>query len=239
MLQIVKRLFLFLLLFSPLSVAAQMFSVPDRQERINRPSTIVRVGTSISNFDYKGNLNDPEQFLLEIDNALFALTIETLGLTANMNIGNSLTGVDDGSFLDLNLKFTNGFNVVRQRKIQAGLPIQLSTGLTTSNNEFTENRFNQTYFSGGTGLFLNINPSRKLQFRNSGVIGYGFSNSNGGFFGGTLNYIDIGSRLNLLNFIGGRTLSIGYNYIFKSYDIDLEIYDYNLTGHQFTVGISF
>lgn len=89
-----------------------MFSVPDRQERINRPSTIVRVGTSISTFDYKGSSNDPEQALLEVDNALLAITIETLGLTANATVGNSLFGIDNGSFLDLNLRFTNGFNFV-------------------------------------------------------------------------------------------------------------------------------
>jgi hypothetical protein len=235
MLQIVKRLFLFLLLFAPLTTYAQMFSVPDRQERINRPNTIIRVGTSIATFDYQGTLTDPDQSLLEVDNALFAVTFETQGLTANINVGNSLSGIDDGSFLNLNLRFTNGFGIVRQ----AGIPIQLSTGLTTSNNDFTENRFNQTYFSGGTGLFLNINPSRKIQFSNSGVIGYGFSNSNGGFFGGTLNYVNIGSRINLLNFIGQPTLSIGYEYIFNSYDIDSEIYDYDLTGHQVTLGISF
>lgn len=88
-------------------------------------------------------------------------------------------------------------------------------------------------------MFVNVSPSRKLQFQNSGVIGYGFSNSNGGFFGGNISYIDVGSQINLLNFISERTLSIGYNYIFKSYDIDLEIYDYDLTGHQITIGISF
>lgn len=237
--QFVKRLFFFLLLIAPGTTEAQMFSVPDRQERINRPSTIVRVGTSISTFDYKGSSNDPEQALLEVDNALLAITIETLGLTANATVGNSLFGIDNGSFLDLNLKFTNGFNFVRLQKLQLGLPIQLSTGLATSNSDFTENRFNQTHFSGGTGLFVNVSPSRKLQFQNSGVIGYGFSNSNGGFFGGNISYIDVGSQINILNFISERTLSIGYNYIFKSYDIDLEIYDYDLTGHQITIGISF
>ena len=239
MLQFVKRIFFFLLLIVPSLATAQMFSVKNNQERINRPTTIVRVGTSLANFDYKGNQAAQDQALLEVDNALLAVTIETFGLTANANIGNSLFGIDSGSFLDLNLKFTNGFGILKQSKIQAGIPIQLNTGLTTSNSDFTENRFNQTYFSGGTGVFLNINPSRKLQFLNNAVLGYGFSNSNGGFFGGTMNYINVGSRVNLLNLIGERTLSIAYDYIFKSYDIDSEIYDYDLTGHQVTIGISF
>ena len=60
-----------------------------------------------------------------------------------------------------------------------------------------------------------------------------------GFFGGTLNYLDVGTKINVLNVIGERTLSIAYAYILRSYDIDKEIYDYDLTGHQITVGISF
>lgn len=237
--QIVKRLFLFLLIIAPSFASAQMFSVENKRERITRPTTIIRIGTSIADFTYKGILTDTDQSLLELDNALLAVTIETSGLTANANIGNSITGIDNGSFLDLNLKFMNGFTLLRQRRVQIGVPIQLSTGLTTSNSDFTENRFNQTHFSGGTGVFLNLNPSRKLEIQNNGVIGFGFSNSNGGFFGGTMNYVNVGSRINLLNFIGERTLSVGYDYIFKSYDIDSEIYDYDLTGHQVTLGISF
>lgn len=220
-------------------VNAQMFSVQDRQERITRPTSILRIGTAISDFEYTGGLNGTDQTLLERDNNLLAITFETLGLSANAKIGNSITGISDGSFFDLNIKFTNGFRLIRQQKFQIGIPVQLSTGLTTSNSDFTENRFNQTHFSGGTGALLNVNPSRKLEWQNSGVIGYGFSNSNGGFFGGTMNYINIASTINLLNFIGERTLSIGYEFIIRSYDIDSEIYDYDLNAHQITIGVSF
>jgi len=216
-----------------------MFSVPDRQERIINPTTIIRIGTSITDFSYMGNISGSEPRLLEVDNTLLAISFETLGLAANANIGNSITGINDGSYFDLNLKFTNGFSVIKRQKVQLGVPIQLSTGLTTSNNDFNENRFNQTHFSGGSGVFLNINPTRKIQLQNSGLFGYGFSNSNGGFFGGTMNYNSVSSRVNLLNFIGDRTLSIGYDYTFRSYDIDSEVYDYDLTGHQITIGVSF
>lgn len=232
-------LFLILLVFVSVDIEAQMFSVADRQERITRPTTLIRVGVAVADFTYQGSLAGPEPSLLEVDNTLLALTFETLGLSANAKIGNSITGIDDGSFFDLNLRFTNNINVVRRQKLQAGFPIQLSTGLTTSNNDFNENRFNQSHFSGGAGLFCNINPTRKLQWQNSGLIGYGFSNSNGGFFGGTMNYISAGSRVNLLNFINERTLSIGYDYVLRSYDIDSEIYDYDLSAHQITIGVSF
>ncbi len=237
--RIVLTLFFFLLVLEPVSLKAQMFSVEDGPERVNRPSTLIRIGASAVDFTYQGTIQGTQPGLIEVDNTLLAFTFETQGLSANANLGNSITGFDNSSFFDLNIRFTNGFRLIRQQKFQAGLPIQLSTGLTTSNSDFNENSFNQTHFSGGTGLFFNINPSRKIQFQNTGVFGYGFSNSNGGFFGGTMNYLSVGSRLNLLNFIGDRTLSLAYDYIFRSYDIDSEIYDYDLSAHQITLGISF
>ena len=224
---ILKWLLLFLVSVAPVIVKAQMFSVSEKKERINKPVTIIRVGTSITDFKYKGKEYGTNQRLLELDNAIFEVMIETFGLTANAKIGNSITGLDNGSFLDLNLRFKNDFNIIKTKTLQAGIPIQLSSGLTTSNSDFTRNRFNQTHFAGGTGLFFNINPSKKLEIHNHGVYGYGFSSSNGGFFGGTLNYLDVGTKINVLNVIGERTLSIAYAYILRSYDIDEEIYDFD------------
>lgn len=161
-----------------------------------------------------------------------------MGLSANALIGNRISGVKDGSFFDLNLKFTNGIRIIRRQKFQLGIPIELSTGLTTSNDDFYEDRFNQSYFSGGTGLSINSRINRKLRASVDGIIGYGFSNSNGGFFGGNLTYYTISSRVNVLNFIGNKTLSVGYDFFYKGYDIDVSLYDYDLSGHQFTIGIS-
>ena len=75
------------------------------------------------------------------------------------------------------------YPLVRRSKLQAGIPIQLSTGITASNSDFTgatnqnintfsENRFNQTHFGGGTGAYINFNPSRKIQFQNTATVGY-------------------------------------------------------------------
>ncbi len=229
-------LILFLLTLETLN--AQMFSVSDRRTEITEPTSILRIGTSLTQFNYVGDdsQNGPE--LLNIDQPILVASFESMGLTANALIGNRISGVEDGTFFDLNLKFTNGIRIIRRQKLQFGIPIQLSTGLTTSNDDFYDDRFNQSYFSGGTGLFLNTRPSRKIQANLEGIIGYGFSNSNGGFFGGNLTYYSASTLINWLNAIGSRTLSFGYDYIFRGYDIDVSLYDYDLSSHQFTLGIS-
>ncbi|MBO6795028.1 MAG: hypothetical protein JJ895_14045 [Balneolaceae bacterium] len=226
------------ILFQTDFVQAQMFSVSDKRETITQPRSILRIGTSLTNFTYVGNSSEggPEQ--LNVEKPILALGFESMGLSANVLLGNRLSGIKDASFFDLNIKFTNGVALVRQQKLQFGIPVQLNTGLTTSNNDFYEDRFNQSFFSGGTGLFLNANPSRTLQTSVTGIVGYGFSNSNGGFFGGNLFYYSASTRINWLNALGDRTLSFGYDYIFRGYDIDVNLYDYDLSGHQFTLGIS-
>lgn len=216
-----------------------MFSVGSSPERARTSSTYLRVGTAITDFNYTGTLlENPNANLLELSNGLFTFSFDTPGLSASAIIGNSLTGLKDQSFFDLNIRFTSGLRIVRQQKIQAGIPIQLSTGLTTSNNEFYSDRFSQTNFSGGAGVYLTVKFSPKIELRNEAIYGYGFSNSNGGFFGGNLVYGVIGSKLFISEFIGSRTLSIGYDYNLKSFDIDTETYDYDLKSHSITLGIS-
>ena len=66
-----------------ITLNAQMFSVLDKEKRINKPSTIIRVGTSIIEFKYQGIEEITDQRLIELDNAIFVVMIETSGLTAN------------------------------------------------------------------------------------------------------------------------------------------------------------
>ena len=236
-----KRLLALLILtLAPSFSFAQMFSISDRQERVSSNRTFMRIGTAITDFSFRGSLQQiPSARLLELSRAAFVFSIEGTGLQANAIIANNVTGMKDGSFFDLNLRFTNNFAIIRQQRLQAGLPFQLSTGLTTSNNDFSENRFNQTIFAAGTGLFTHLTFNSKTKFEADGVIGYGFSNSNGGFFGGNLFYMTGRARFIIDELIFGRSISFGYDYSIKSFDIDVETYDYDLTAHLLTIGVAF
>ena len=60
---ILKWLLLFLVSVAPVIVKAQMFSVSEKEERISKPVTIIRVGTSITDFKYKGKNGTGNAFL--------------------------------------------------------------------------------------------------------------------------------------------------------------------------------
>ena len=237
--KIIKKLFLIFILTIPNTLYAQMFSVSERKEKINLSNNYLRIGTAISAFEYLGSLNEVEHELLEINKTILGVSFETELVTTNITYGNSLFGIKNGRFIDLNLILSQEVNIIQQRKINIGLPFELNGGITSSNNELSKNNFHQNYYSAGSGIFVNIQPKKKININNHIVFGYGLSNSNSGFFGGTINYVKGGTRFNFINFMYEKNLSIGYDYIFRTYDIEGEIYDYEYKGHLITMGISF
>lgn len=216
-----------------------MFSIGESQRSNAFPSSYLRIGIAPTSFDYTGNFvgtSDPT--LLEIENSALHVNLETPGVSLSLILANKLTGLDDRSFFDLGFSLGNNFFLVRERVVSLGIPIQLYTSITNANNEQNQENFNQVNFAVGGGGFLNFRISPKIVFNNEFIPGYGFSNSSGGFFGGSMFYAKGKSRLNFLNLIGQRSISLGYDFNFRSFDIDDEFYDFDLTSHQITLGIS-
>lgn len=218
---------------------AQMFSVASRNEPVAVSHSYIKIGTTLADFRYTGNLSqNPGAELLEFNTPIFAFSIEKQGFRADVALGNRLTGIKDGGFYDMGLTFTNQLFLFKNNSLNFGFPLQLNTGVASAFDEVYPNRFNQVHFAAGTGVVTTFKVKEKVQFNSDLIAGYGFSNSNG-FFGGTMSYLS--GRLNTIihHFINGRGLIIGYEYFFRTYDIDVDTYDYDLTGHQLTLGISF
>lgn len=240
MIKISKYVLLLGILSFPEVVFSQMFSVTNQPERVSSSTTSIRLGTAITSFMYQGiAAENPNDSQLELDNTILVFGLESSGLQVSALIGNRLAGIKEGSFFDLNLRFTNSIPLNRGRKFQLGIPIQLATGITTSNSEFGADRFSQTIFAAGSGASIRYNITQKTRFLTNGIAGYGFSNSNGGFFGGSLFYMNGMARLHFLNVIGSNGISVGYDYSYKSFDIDVETYDYDLSAHLLTIGLIF
>ncbi|GAB5410509.1 MAG: hypothetical protein BalsKO_28740 [Balneolaceae bacterium] len=142
------------------------------------------------------------------------------------------------NYFDLSFTLSNKFALIRNPNLVLGVPIQLHSSITNINNDRTEENFNQVNFAVGGGGFINLKLGNRTSFTNELVPGYGFSNSNGGFFGGSLFYLTGKSRLNFSNLILGRSISLGYDFNYRSFDIDGELYDFDLKSHLLTVGVS-
>lgn len=228
------------LILLPAPLLAQMFSVGgDSSPRQRASANYFRLGYSPVEFSYAGTSGVvAPQNRLDFDSPAIHVGFETPGVSASLSFVNKITGAKDERYLNLTLDYINRFAFVRSRSFQLGVPVGLSTNLVSVRKEELNNDFSQTVFGFGLGLFSAFRVPEKLTFSIEGIPAYGFSNSNGGLFGGSNKSLTATARIDFLNIFPGRNISLGYDYKISSYDLDDDQYDYNLTNHLITLGVS-
>jgi hypothetical protein len=234
------NLVLLILILAPGSLYGQMFSVDGESQRSSQnSSSLLRIGYAPVEFDYNGNSQSIlPQDRLDFESGAFHIGLESPGLSASLSFINKLTGADDERYLNLSLEYINKFAFIRSQSFQMGVPLGLISSLVSVRNEQFSNDFSQTTFGVGAGMFASFRVPDKISVSLEGVPSYGFSNSSGGIFGGTNQALSASGRLNFLSLLPGRTLSIGYDYKYSSYDLDDDNFDYDLKLHLITIGVS-
>ena len=231
-------LFLFLSVL-PLWSSAQMFSVGNESERRANPfAPYIRAGVIPIDFSFTGNPAALTNSSLAFSGSVAHLSFENGGFNLGVSLGNDFSGLDDRKYFDLSLNFTNPFYIIRRPNFGAGIPLQLGTKITNVRSDNVNDEFSQTNLSAGAGAIAQFIASDKLGVTLQFVPSIGFSTASGGFIGGNVFSLKGKARINFYNLIFGRNISLGYNYIYDSYNIDGEEYDYDLTGHVLTLGIS-
>lgn len=237
------RILFFILLFTSVSlpISAQMFSVGGDSESENREvsNNFLRIGYNPVEFTYQGDdATLPNRDKLGLKNTAFSIGFESPALNGSLSIINKLTGSKDRNYINLSLDYTNRFTFINKEHFKFGVPVNITTSLVNVAKSESNNDFSQTVLGLGTGLFMELNLGEKATLFTEGVPAYGFSNSNGGIFGGSNKNLAVKTRLNFIELISGKTLSIGYDFKISSYDIDGETFDYDLSYHTISIGIS-
>lgn len=217
-----------------------MFSVNEDANRQSSPfSPYLRAGVQIIDFQYNG---DPAQLSgtnsLAFTGSAAQVAYESGGLNFTLAMGNNITQLENRRYFSLNLNFTNPFYFIAEENFSAGVPIKLETKLTSVRSDAISEEFAQTNLSAGAGLIVRTSIPEKFGFTTQFIPGIGFSTASGGFIGGNVFSLAGKVRFNFYELIFGKNLSLGYDYIFDSYNIDGEDYDYDFTGHSLTIGIS-
>lgn len=236
----IGKIALFTLLIFSTSLNAQMFSVGGSSETQARASSnYLRVGYGPVDFSYSDESGSvlPEN-RLDFNSPAFTLSFESPAVSASMSFVNKLTGADDERYLNLSLNYINRFAFIRTKNFQLGVPLGLQTSLVSAQKEELNNDFGQTVLGLGLGAFTSFSIPDKITFSVEGIPSYGFSNSNGGLFGGSNKGLTAKARLNFLNLFFGRSLSIGYDYKYSAYNLDGDEFDYDLNHHLITIGLS-
>ncbi|MBO6622122.1 MAG: hypothetical protein JJ892_14420 [Balneola sp.] len=235
-----SKFLLFILIFTFSSATyAQMFSVGgDSGQQARSSSNYFRIGYSPVTFEYDGNTSNPTQDRLDFESPALTFFFETPAISASLSFVNGLTGAEDERYLNLSIDYLNRLSFVKSRTFEFGIPFGLNSNLVNVQNEQMNDDFSQTVFAFGLGGFAAVRVPDKISFALEGIPSYGFSNSRGGLFGGSNKSLLFRARLNFLNIISERNLSLGYDYKFSSYDLDADEFDYDLTYHRITLGIS-
>lgn len=235
-----KSLFLFFFLLAPLFSFAQMFSVNEgSDQRSSQFSPYLRAGVQMIDFQYKG---DPAELggtsSLAFTGAAAQIAYESGGLNFILAMGNNLTQLENRRYFNLNLNFTNPFYFLENENFSAGVPVKLETKLTSVRSDIISEEFSQTNLSAGAGLIMRAGAPEKFGISAQLIPSIGFSTASGGFIGGNVFSLAGKARINFYELIFGKNISLGYDYIFDSYNIDGEEYDYDFAGHSLTIGIS-
>lgn len=232
-----------LLVVTPLTTQAQMFSVEDSSPSRTQPLglyTTLSAGWEIGDFSNRQsgiNMNEDYSF----NDGVFRIRLESPGIDFGLGVGGGLTGMNSNSYVNVMGRLHNNLNVYENdnKSFILRIPIQVTTDLKRVQRNNTDSEFQQSSFIFGAGLRTDFKISEKIEFSLKGTPNYGFSFSQGNLFGGSLLRVDGRSHFLIRNVIGDKGISFGYHFDFRRYDIDGNQNDYDYTSHAISIGLIF
>jgi len=218
-----------------------MFSVGETEDReplrIQSYSTL-GVAVEFADFDFTGsNLSAEDQ--AEFNGSILRIRFENPGLNISAGFGGNLTGLDERSYVNVNALLYNDFPLVRSQNFIFALPIQIGTDLKSVQIERSNNNFQQSSFTIGTGLSLRYQVNRRVGASLRATPNIGFSFSQGNLFGGRLFRGITTGRLYFNDVFGSSALVFGYDFDYRDYNIDGSQNDYRYLSHSVTIGLAF
>lgn len=217
-----------------------MFTVGDGSDT-ERPAftyTSLSAGWEIVDFTFTGQPG-PVSERFDFNDGIFNVRFETPGINMYFGVAGNLTGAEDRNLLNIGALIYNDFILTSSENFQLLLPLQLNTDLMRVQASSASNRFQQSSFQLGAGLGARTGILKQLNATFELVPNYGFSNSQGAFIGGTVFTLNGKARFYLENILANNAVVLGYDYRYKSYNIDADIFNYDYNSHSVTIGITF
>lgn len=220
-----------------------MFSMGDDKPEYERPTRMFYGGVQFMDVDYKGDQSVSNSGLFQFEGPVIRLGYRSQMLDFSLASGGSITGIEEVSYFDIGGSFEFGLPIIQSKHFGLQVPFRISSGYTVMTNSkavaSSYNRFNFGNLNAGLGLKLLIRPQQNIRVHLGAVPSYGFSFATGGFFGGGLGAIPAEGRIYFDGLFDKLGLSLGYQYNYRSYNVDSEVYDYQIKGHLLELGITF
>lgn len=232
---------LMLMIICPQISHAQMFSVGDPEPRETRSIglyTFTGVSWEIAEMEFRGE-NLAAQDQANFSSNVLRLHLENPGLHVSAGFGGRITGMNETSYVNLNAMLFNDTAIIRSPRFILSVPFQIITDLKRAQRNESSTEFQQSSLIFGTGISSRIRLADRVDFSARITPNYGFSFSQGALFGGNLFRTNGKTRLFFNEIIGNNSLTVGYDFDYRNYDIEGGENDYRYTSHAITVGIAF
>lgn len=236
-----KLFLLSLMIISPQITHAQMFSVGDPEPRETRSIgyyTLAGISWEIAEMEFTGE-NLAAQDRANFSSNILRLRLENPGLHISAGFGGRITGMNETSYVNLNAMLFNDTAIIRSPRFILSIPFQIITDLKRAQRNESSTEFQQSSLIFGTGISSRIRLADRVDFSARITPNYGFSFSQGALFGGNLFRTNGKTRLFFNEIIGNNSLTVGYDFDYRNYDIEGGENDYRYTSHAITVGIAF
>jgi hypothetical protein len=222
---------------------AQMFSVDSKSgQQVNSFTQSIYATGTIIDFRYTGS--DDAQFAEKYDFAgsAIGLRYEIQGLDLYLNVGGGLTGLDEHSYVNVGAQLYQPFRIVSANSFRLYIPLMLHSDFTRVVSEQQQSggdQFQQSMLAPGGGLMYGVSFSDRVQYTGVALTEYGFSFSAGNTFTGQVFGLQGQQRINIADVFGSVGLSLGYDFQFRRYNVEIDRYDYNQWSHHVYLGVNF
>ncbi len=236
-----SKILLMLMIFFPQIIHAQMFSVGDPEPRDTRTIgtyTLIGISWEIADFEFTGEDVAPQD-QANFNSNIIRFHLENPGLHLSAGFGGRITGMNETSYININAILYNDTPIVRSPRFILSVPFQIITDLKRAQPNESSNDFQQSSLIFGTGISSRARLADRVDFAARVTPNYGFSFSQGALFGGSLFRTNGKVRLYFNDIIGQNSLSVGYDFDYRNYDIEGNENDYRYTSHAITVGYAF
>ena len=233
-------LLLLFILGSVETLMAQMFSVRNEERRIRPATNVLSIGTGPLSFDSFSDVVYTPSY--NADGYMLYAQFDTPSIDLYLGFAGESSGTDSVRVLNFGVELNRILPVSRNPKALLGIPVQISTDLTTArNNRYVgpADQFQQSTLIAATGFSGSFRFGERFRLRTTPTGEYGFTFSPGNTFIGQAYGIDWKSRFIIDELIGKYGLSVGYDFQFRRFDVDADRYDYDFLSHRLLIGLAF
>lgn len=198
----------------------------ERAQKLEAHSRGIYFGPSFTEFSSSTRAGD-----LSFDGQLATVGFSSSGLTVESNIGNSSWNPERVSLFHIGAELGGGILLYRSGAFALVAPAGVSSDYIRVSKETSERDFQQSSFriSGGLGFSV---LSDRFRIQISAKPSIGFSYSQGSLFGGNVRGFETDVLVGSIRITSRYSLSSFYSYKRLSYDIDGDIYDYDIGSHR-------